>query len=109
MEHGLALTFDDAYLDEWLAAIPLFEKYNARATFFVAYVPRMESREVLKLHRLVSAGHEVGYHSVSHANAVETSTKVGVDRYVADEIVPGVEAMKLFGLTPTAFAYPFNA
>ena len=30
----LCLTFDDSHFDDWEAVMPLFEKYNARATFF---------------------------------------------------------------------------
>ena len=28
----LCLTFDDSHFDDWEAVLPLFEKYNARAT-----------------------------------------------------------------------------
>jgi peptidoglycan/xylan/chitin deacetylase (PgdA/CDA1 family) len=109
VSHALALTFDDAYVDEWVAALPIFAKYGARATFFVAYAPKLESRDVAKLHTLLSAGHEIGYHSVTHANAVTFSQAQGVDRYIATEVIPGLDVMTLFGFKPAAFAYPFNA
>jgi hypothetical protein len=32
----IALTFDDGYLDNWVHAFPLLEKYEAKATVFVA-------------------------------------------------------------------------
>ena len=109
MSHALALTFDDAYVDDWVAALPIFEKYGARATFFISYAPKLESRAIAKLHTLMSAGHEIGYHSVSHANAVKFVAEHGVDQYVAEEITPGMEMMELFGFKPTSFSYPFNA
>jgi peptidoglycan/xylan/chitin deacetylase (PgdA/CDA1 family) len=34
-EKGVALTFDDGYLDNWVFLFPLMEKYNIKATFFV--------------------------------------------------------------------------
>jgi peptidoglycan/xylan/chitin deacetylase (PgdA/CDA1 family) len=109
MEHGIALTFDDAFVDEWLAARPIFDKYSVRATFFVSYITRLNMHVVAKLHQLMSAGHEIGYHSVSHANAVKASAEKGIAQYIADEITPGLDVMNLYGLTPTSFAYPFNA
>ena len=31
----IVLTFDDGYLDNWVFAYPLLEKYNLRGTIFV--------------------------------------------------------------------------
>ena len=37
IKHGIVFfTFDDRNFDGWLQAIPLFEKYNAHATFMVS-------------------------------------------------------------------------
>jgi peptidoglycan-N-acetylglucosamine deacetylase len=32
---GIALSFDDHFIKEWYELRPLFQKYNAKATFFI--------------------------------------------------------------------------
>ncbi|MSO99036.1 MAG: hypothetical protein EXR11_12600 [Rhodospirillaceae bacterium] len=105
----LALTFDDHYVDDWLGAAPIFKAHGVRATFFVTGFPNVPSIGAMKLHKLLDQGHEIGFHSVSHANAVDIAKAKGVAAYVDSEIVPGLEAMKLMGFKPTSFAYPYNA
>lgn len=106
---SLALTFDDHYVDEWLSASDIFKAHDVRATFYVTGFPNVPSMGVLKLHKLLDRGHEIGFHSVSHLNAVETSKTQGIDGYIQSEIFPGLEGMKLLGFNPTSFAYPYNA
>jgi peptidoglycan/xylan/chitin deacetylase (PgdA/CDA1 family) len=105
----LALTFDDQYIDEWLSAADIFKAHDVRATFFIMGFPNIPSLRVMKLHKLLDLGHEIGFHSVNHLSAVEFSKEHGVDAYIQAEILPGVEAMKLMGFSPTSFAFPKNA
>lgn len=105
----LALTFDDQYIDEWLAAADILKAHHACATFFVMGFPDIPSLTAMKLHKLLDKGHEIGFHSVSHINAVEAIKTNSIDAYIQAEITPGLEGMKMLGFTPTSFAYPFNA
>jgi peptidoglycan/xylan/chitin deacetylase (PgdA/CDA1 family) len=106
---ALALTFDDHYVDEWLAAADIFKSHGVCATFFVVGFPNVPSMAVMKLHKLVDRGHEIGFHSVSHANAVEGVRDHGLEQYIQTEIAPGMDGMTLMGFRPTAFAFPYNA
>ena len=56
----LCLTFDDSHFDDWEEVMPLFEKYNARATFFAR--GELTPRYVAGMRRLSEAGHSIGLH-----------------------------------------------
>lgn len=103
---GVALTFDDAYVAEWAAAIPLFERYGAHATFFVSQFDKLTAEQIEGLRTLQAAGHAIGCHSLRHRKAVDYVNEHSVQQYLADEITPAVNLMLDAGLRPTAFAYP---
>ncbi len=104
----LALTFDDQSIEEWLNAADVFKAYNARATFFILGFPYISSSRIIKLFKLLDLGHEIGYHSVHHLNAVDVAKEQSVDAYIQSEILPGLDAMKLMGFSPVSFAFPNN-
>jgi peptidoglycan/xylan/chitin deacetylase (PgdA/CDA1 family) len=106
---GLALTFDDAFVEEWFSARPLFKRYGARATFYVCYPLRLSMRQLSMLQMLGMEGHEIAYHSLEHRNAVTTAEEIGIAGYVNEEIIPGLAGMHAFGLGSSSFAYPFGA
>ena len=58
----LVLSFDDRNFNDWVKAMPLFEKYGAHATFFVCGPIDGEAVRVMK--RLSEAGHSVGLHGL---------------------------------------------
>lgn len=106
---SLALSFDDHAVAEWRAMLPMFAQYHARVTFFVSSFQFGTPEERAMLHELAAAGHDIEYHSTNHFNAEAYSTTNGVERYVADDIEPGLVAMRADGFDPVAFAYPFGA
>ena len=61
-EPGVSLTFDDRDVAGWVEAIPIFEKYDARATFFVTRFDQLSDEQVDGLRTLREAGHTIGCH-----------------------------------------------
>ena len=100
----LVLSFDDRNFNDWVKALPLFEKYGAHATFFVSGPIDGEAVRVMK--RLSEAGHSVGLHGLRHANADEAIAKKGADRYYKDDIEPQREACRVAYIPVRSFAYP---
>lgn len=106
---GLALSFDDASVRAWDAARPLFQEHGARVTFFVSRFASLGAEDRALLHGLAADGHDLQAHSVRHLRAPDYVEEHGLAAYVADEVVPSIEAMRAEGHRVTAFAYPFGA
>ncbi len=103
----LCLTFDDSHFDDWEEVMPLFEKYNARATFFAR--GELTPRYVAGMRRLSEAGHSIGLHGRLHVRAPVYVGERGADAWLRDEVLPQVEICRSAGLPFTSFAYPYNA
>ncbi|MDF1737956.1 MAG: polysaccharide deacetylase family protein [Verrucomicrobiales bacterium] len=103
---GVVLTFDDRNFDDWLDAIPLFEKYQAKATFFISGV--IDAKAIATALELQSHGHAIGSHSVHHLSAIDYLKNHTAAEFVKEEIEPQLTAFKAAGITPTAFAYPMS-
>ena len=103
----LCLTFDDRSFDNWVAAIPVFREYGARASFFAS--GELDGRALAALKRLYEAGHTVGPHTVNHLSAPDTVKRDGFDAYWEKEIAPQMQAFASVGIFPRAMAYPNNS
>jgi peptidoglycan/xylan/chitin deacetylase (PgdA/CDA1 family) len=96
---GIVLGFDDYYPDNWAHSFDLFDKYNAKVSFFVnagSVSPFM--------HQAQNRGHEIGYHTIDHLRLPELSREQFLEQTVS--------RMKIFreeGIDLTTFAYPFGA
>lgn len=102
----LCLTFDDRNWQRWVAAMPIFEKYGARASFFPN--GQLDKDALSALKRLHDAGHTVGPHTLNHRNAPETIAKIGFDAYWLEEVAPQLSAFASVGIFPKSMAYPNN-
>ncbi|MBI4948306.1 polysaccharide deacetylase family protein [Candidatus Berkelbacteria bacterium] len=73
--NSIILTFDDGYIDHYTNALPLLQKYNYRASFFIvsSFVGRSGYMNANQIQELVDAGMEVGGHSISHKNLASLS------------------------------------
>ena len=100
----LVLSFDDRNFDDWLNAMPIFEKYGARATFFVCGPIDDKASRTMK--KLSEAGHSVGLHGLRHANANEAIEQKGSERYFKEEIEPQMVICRVAHIPITSFAYP---
>ena len=82
-EKSIVITFDDAYVNQMELALPLLEKYDLKATFFVplAYLGKTDewntaSLQIMtaaQLNSLDSRIVELGYHSFYHNKYSELS------------------------------------
>ncbi|HUS29506.1 MAG TPA: polysaccharide deacetylase family protein [Kofleriaceae bacterium] len=106
---GLALSFDDHDIGGWHALRPMFDLYGAKVTFFISAFHVFDDNARMLLRDLFLDGHSIDYHSTEHRNAETYSAEFGVERYIADDIVPDLELMRADGYDPTTFAYPFGA
>lgn len=100
----LCLSFDDRHFDAWLDALPLFDRYQAHATFFI-YGP-IDEEAVGVMKTLKQHGHTVGLHSYTHAKAVDFVTEHGAQAYVEHELLPQLEACREHGIICRTFGYP---
>lgn len=108
---AVSITFDDARLSQQDVAIPILNRYNVKATFYVS--PGNMEYRLLEWEKIVTDGHEIGNHTMTHPcsgnfsfarnNALEDYTleRMEEDILSANEIIK-----KKLGVLPSTFAYP---
>lgn len=104
---GIVLTFDDRNFKEWLAALPLLDKYGVKATFYISGPidqPALDAAE-----KLTNRGHAIGCHSIHHLSAIKYSTEHSAEDYVKKEVQPQLKAFITAGIMPSSFAYPMSS
>jgi peptidoglycan/xylan/chitin deacetylase (PgdA/CDA1 family) len=106
---GLALSFDDAAVDAWLALRPLLQDHGARVTFFVTRYHTFSAAQLAGLEVLAADGHDVEPHSVGHFRAPAYVESHGLAAYLRDEVDPSIAALRRDGYEVHAFAYPYGA
>jgi len=105
---GVALMYDDWYLDIWLAAQPLLDKYQARATIYVAHYKWFEPAEKAKVRQLAEAGNDIEAHGTFHLRGPGYVEDHGVGSYLDEEVVPSIDLLAADGYDVVSFAYPFG-
>jgi peptidoglycan/xylan/chitin deacetylase (PgdA/CDA1 family) len=103
---GIAISFDDHFIKEWYALRPLFQKYGAKATFFITCPDSLSADEISQLRQLEKDGHEIGYHSTTHGKSTELIAAVGPAKYAELELKPGLGYMAAAGFFPQSYAHP---
>jgi len=106
---GVALSFDDAYIDHWLSGNELYARYGARLTFFIAYADGITSEQWASLHELARLGHVIEAHSRKHLRAPAYVEEHGLAAYVSDEAEPSIAALRAQGFDVTTYAYPYGS
>jgi peptidoglycan-N-acetylglucosamine deacetylase len=99
---SLALTFDDGPSESTQDLLELLDRHRVRATFFQCGAPVRRLPSVARL--VVSAGHEVGNHSDTHASFYRRSA-AGIYAELAAAQAAIVEAS---GVTPSLFRAPYG-
>jgi peptidoglycan/xylan/chitin deacetylase (PgdA/CDA1 family) len=95
---GIALGFDDYYPEKWAQHFDLFDRYGAKATFFV------NADSVSSFMRTAqSRGHEIGYHTINHARLPQLSREEFLKQTISR-----MDAFREAGVELTSFSYPFG-
>ena len=94
---GLLLSFDDDYTEAWEQNFDLFDRYNARVTFFIQGEYTPFCNEALE------RGHDVGYHTLNHLNPLKISREEFLE-----ESLSKVEDFRSAGVPLESYAYPFG-
>jgi len=105
---GVALGFDDQNVESWYGIRELLRSHGARVTFFVSRFAGLTTEQRGLLAELASDGHAVEPHSVNHLNAETLIPMIGLDAYIAEEVLPSITILQDAGYHPTTFAYPFG-
>ena len=103
---GVAITFDDDFIDDWYNIHNMLKEYNWRATFFVSGFHKLDSNKIEKLKILKEYGHEIGGHGLNHLIAPNYVRDYGLTAYLENEIYPMKQLMAEKGFNITSFAYP---
>lgn len=103
---GIAISFDDHFINDWYALRPLFQKYNAKVTFFLTCPDTLTPDEIVKIKQLQKDGHEIGFHGTVHGNATEMLKSQGPQKYIETELEPGLRYLARIGIKPTSYAHP---
>jgi peptidoglycan-N-acetylglucosamine deacetylase len=108
---ALSLTFDDARLSQADAGLPLFDKYDVKATFYVSPNAMIQRLDVWK--DAVSYGHEIGNHSLYHpcSGNFPWARNRALEDYTIDGMKAELDSAGRFinhflGVYPVSFAYP---
>ncbi|MDA8326113.1 MAG: polysaccharide deacetylase family protein [Nitrospiraceae bacterium] len=105
---GVAISFDDAYVNEWYCLRDLLNKYAAKVTFFVSGFDLLPAESVEKLRILENDGHEIAFHGLRHLSAGKFVAENSLHKYLETEIFPGIDTMTRCGFSPATFSYPYG-
>lgn len=103
---GIALSFDDRFVQEWERLRPVLKKYDAHATFYVTQFDSLGPEEVEILRQLQADGHEIGAHGATHARSVDYVWQHSMEAYFTNEIEAELKPMQKAGLKVSTFAHP---
>ena len=108
---AISLTFDDARLSQADKGIPLLNRYDVKATFYISPNNLLKRQEAWKdAHEI---GHEIGNHTVGHpcSGNFEWSRENALEDYTLQEMRTELDSANEFieknhGIRPVSFAYP---
>ena len=106
---GVAITFDDDYIDQWYDVNTVLKSYDWKATFFIAQFNTLSFEELTKLKALKKQGNEIGGHGWVHLKAAPFEKKNGETSYLDKEIFPMLKSMNEKSLEVHSFAYPYGS
>jgi peptidoglycan-N-acetylglucosamine deacetylase len=108
LEGGVVLTFDDNYVDDWYAQLPLLDSFGAKATFYVSSYHRLSREQRIKLKILQQHGNEIAFHSTHHLDMVEFLRTKTLKQLMKEEVKDGLDSMAKDGFYPKTFAFPYG-
>jgi peptidoglycan/xylan/chitin deacetylase (PgdA/CDA1 family) len=105
---GLALTFDDNYIDNWYPNLNLFDSLGVKATFYISNYNKLKAAQKIKLQAIKDHGHEIAFHSTNHINFLKGVDSMSIEKLIKVEVDRGLRLLNNDGLFPTTFAYPYG-
>jgi peptidoglycan/xylan/chitin deacetylase (PgdA/CDA1 family) len=105
-ERVVILNFDDNRKSQFTQVKPVLDKYGFKATFYVVckYLDNKKGyMNWTELETLYKEGHDVGSHTMNHANLSNSSKKS-----LEYQIGKSKECLQEHGINTTSFAYPFD-
>jgi len=105
---GIALTFDDNYIDNWYNYLPLLDSFGVKATFYICRYHHLTSEQKTKLAAIQRKGHEIAFHTTHHIHMCQYLQYMTLDDLVQHEIYEDLDRMRNDGFYPTTFAYPYG-
>jgi peptidoglycan/xylan/chitin deacetylase (PgdA/CDA1 family) len=102
----LLINFDDGHLDNYTAAFPIMQKYGFTGVVYIvgSYMGASEFMNAEQIKAMVSAGWEVGSHSMKHLDL--TNLDPEEQRYEIADSRSFLESK--LGVPVLTFAYPFG-
>ncbi|TLX85616.1 MAG: polysaccharide deacetylase family protein [Thaumarchaeota archaeon] len=100
------LNFDDNFKSQFTQAKPILDKYGFKATFYVVckYLDNKKGyMNWTELETLYKEGHDIGSHTMNHANLSDLSEKS-----VRYQVGQSKGCLQEHGINATSFAYPFD-
>lgn len=105
----LALTFDDASVENWYQHLDLLDSLKIKATFYVSAYHTFNTVQKQKLKEIARRGHEIAYHTATHPDLVKEVSRNGMAQTEAREINSDLALLKADGYDVTNFAYPYGS
>ena len=105
-EKYVILVFDRGYKSTFTEAKPILDKYDFKATLFIA-CDRTESSQGLnwnQVRQLQNDGYDIQSHGADHAKLIDLDTYEEMESIVRE----GKECLQEKGFTPTVFQAPYN-
>lgn len=110
LEEGqVALTFDDASVENWQKALPLLDSLHIKATFYVSHYHTFGKQQKAWLKEIERHGHEIAFHTATHPDMAKEVAKNGLAATEEKEIKRDLKLMRDDGYAVTDFAYPFGS
>ncbi|MEO5783342.1 MAG: polysaccharide deacetylase family protein [Ginsengibacter sp.] len=107
-EGGIALTFDDNYIDNWYPNLDLFDSLGVKATFYISNYNKLNAAQKIKLRAIKDHGHEIAFHSTNHVNFLKCVDSTSIEKLIKVEVDHGLRLLNKDGFFPTTFAYPYG-
>ncbi|MDX1284427.1 MAG: glycoside hydrolase family 3 N-terminal domain-containing protein, partial [Draconibacterium sp.] len=108
---GLSLTFDDARFSQVDKGIPLLDKYEIKATFYISPERMIERLDDWK--KAVRNGHDIGNHSIIHpcSGNFDWARDKAIEDYTLKSMHAELDSAsrlieKYLGVRPISYAYP---
>ena len=109
MPGTLCLTFDDLFVENWVAARPIFGAFGARVTFCISHLHMATQTQIDGLHLLQQDGHDIAFHTRTHPRLAPYLKEHGLDHWLEHEVDKGIAEHRALGFPARVFACPFHA